>query len=468
MTKHIVRTDDYERRSVKAITAPSLVTPDGDILAATEDGIALAFAAQFENRLLFDHSRGRWYVWKWDHWQIEETDLAFDYARTLAREFRKQSQDKSLSKVRFASEVERAARSDRRLVARHEDWDCDPLIFGVPGGAVDLKTGDLLPPDPRMMISRQAAVTPAPQGTPAPIWGAFLQEATGRDEELIRFLQIWCGYSLTGSTFEHALCFVYGPGGNGKSVFINTLIGILGDYAATAAMDSFTAKRFESHSTDIAALAGARLVVASETEEGKAWAEARLKQLTGGDTITARFMRQDNFTFRPKFKLTITGNYQPTLQGADPAMQRRLNIVPFTRTPTNPDKNLEEKLQAEWPAILRWMIDGCLAWQEDGLFQPEAVRVATAEYFSDQDLFGQWLEECCDVDQGNDYKHETSAALYKSYSAFVRDHGELPLTSKAWGGHMRKHHFIAGNSRAKGGRFYVGILLLRSEAQYAD
>jgi putative DNA primase/helicase len=469
VNKRVIAIDDYEREAISAAPANTLKIGDGETYEANEDGIALAFAEQYENHLLFDHSRGRWFVWTGDHWQIEETDLAFDYARTLAREFRKkQSTDKSLTKMRLPSEVERAARSDRRLVARHEDWDADPLMLGVPSGAVDLRTGELLPPDPNLMISRQAAVPPAAPGTPPPMWSAFLNEATGRDQELIRFLQMWCGYCLTGSTAEHALCFVYGPGGNGKSVFINTLTGILGDYAATAAMDTFTAKHFEGHSTDIAALAGARLVVASETEEGKAWAEARLKQLTGGDAITARFMRQDNFTFRPQFKLTITGNYQPTLQSAEPAMQRRLNIVPFTRTPAKPDKQLEDKLRAEWPAILRWMIEGCLAWQENGLSQPEAVKVATAEYFSEQDLFGQWLDECCEVEQGNEYKHEKTSDLYKSYSTFVKDRGEFPLTSKAWGGQMRKRLFTAGNSRSKGGRYYEGIILLRSEALYND
>jgi len=464
MTKRAVAVDEYNRQSDNT----NLATADAQVFEADEDGIALAFAAQYENRLLFDHSRGHWFEWTGDHWQIEKTDLAFDYARTLVREHNKQLKDKSLTRMRFASEVERAARADRRLVARHEDWDANPHMLGVPDGVIDLSTGVLLPPDPRMMISRRAAVAPAKPGAIAPIWSTFLHEATGGDEELIRFLQMWCGYCLTGSTVEQALCFVYGPGGNGKSVFINTLTGILGEYAATAAMDTFTAKRFESHSTDIAALAGARLVVASETEEGKAWAEARLKQLTGGDDITARFMRQDNFTFRPKFKLTITGNYQPTLQSAEPAMQRRLNIVPFTCTPAEPDKQLEDKLRAEWPAILRWMIEGCLAWQENGLSQPEAVQVATADYFADQDLFGQWLEECCEVDQGNQYKHETIADLYKSHSAFIIDRGELPLTRKAWGGQMRKHHFIAGNSRSKGGRFYEGISLLRSEPLYND
>ena len=153
MTKRAVAVDEYIRQSIN--TNP--VTAAGKKFEANEDGIALAFAEQYENRLLFDHNRGCWFVWTGDHWQVEETDLAFDYARTLVRKHNKELNDKSLTRVRFAGEVERAARADRRLVARHEEWDADPNLLGVPGGLIDLSTGELLPPDPRMMMTRQAA-----------------------------------------------------------------------------------------------------------------------------------------------------------------------------------------------------------------------------------------------------------------------------------------------------------------------
>ncbi len=211
----------------------------------------------------------------------------------------------------------------------------------------------------------------------------------------MRFLQQIAGYCLTGDTREHALFFIYGPGGNGKSVFLNTLNGILADYAETAVMDAFAASAHDKHSTDIAMLRGARLVSVSETEEGRAWAETRVKQLTGGDKVTARFMRQDNFTFTPRFKLVIVGNHKPVLTNVDDAAKRRFNIIPFTRKPPRPDQQLEEKLKAEWPGILRWMIEGCLDWQANGLVRPAIVAEATAEYFDDQDTFGQWLEEHC-------------------------------------------------------------------------
>ena len=160
------------------------------------------------------------------------------------------------------------------------------------------------------------AVAPAKTAT-CPRWLQFLDETTGSDAELVRFLQQWCGYSLTGITREHALVFVFGGGGNGKSVFLNTVTGALADYAVTA-MQTFTASHSDQHPTDLAMLRGARLVTVSETEEGKAWAEARIKQLTGGDPISARFMRQDFFTFTPEFKLTIIGNHKP-----GPAKRRR-------------------------------------------------------------------------------------------------------------------------------------------------
>jgi putative DNA primase/helicase len=211
------------------------------------------------------------------------------------------------------------------------------LLLGTPGGTVDLRTGELRTSRLEDCITKMTSV--APLDEPCPRWIQFLNEATGKDADLIEFLQQWCGYGLTGLTREHALVFVYGAGGNGKSVFLNVVQTIMKDYAITAAMDTFTASKFDKHSTDLAMLQGARLVTASETEEGRAWAEARIKQMTGGDAITARFMRQDNFTFTPQFKLTIIGNHQPVLHNVDDAAKRRFNIVPFLLKPAKVKPN---------------------------------------------------------------------------------------------------------------------------------
>ena len=214
--------------------------------------------------------------------------------------------------------------------------------------------------------------------------------------------------------------FGEGTGGNGKGVLVNTVAGVLGDYATTASMDVFTASDWDRHPTELARLRGARLVTASETEEGRQWAEARIKALTGGDVIAARFMRRDFFEFRPAFKLFIIGNHRPSLRNVDEAMRRRLNIVAFNNKPAVPDRALEEKLQAEWPGILRWMIDGCLAWQAEGLRPPESVKDTTQDYFDAQDSFGAWLDAACIVEPGNDFRKATTRELFESWSAYAR------------------------------------------------
>jgi len=188
------------------------------------------------------------------------------------------------------------------------------------------------------------------------------------DAELVAYLQRVLGYALTGVTTEHALFFCYGTGANGKGVTINTAAGILKDYAQTASVETFTASHTDRHSTELAALRGARLVTVAETEEGRRWAESRIKTLTGGDSIRARFMRQDEFEFIPQLKLLISGNHKPGLRSVDEAIRRRFHLIPFTITLPSEERDpeLAEKLKAEWPAILGWMVEGCLAWQREG------------------------------------------------------------------------------------------------------
>jgi P4 family phage/plasmid primase-like protien len=313
----------------------------------------------------------------------------------------------------FAAGVERFCQADEAFAVTSALWDPDPILLGTPGGTVDLRTGSLRPARQADHITRSAAVAPAETADCA-TWLAFLEQATGGDRDLVGFLRRWFGYCLTGLTQEHALLFVYGPGGNGKGVLLNTVAAVMGSYATTAAMDTFTATQGDRHPADLAMPHGARTVMTTETEEGRAWAEARIKALTGGDPITARFMRRDFFTFTPAFKLTISGNHKPALRNVDDAARRRFNVVPFMHRPESPDSALPEKLRAEFPGILRWLIEGCREWQAQGLARPAVVSNATAEYFSDQDVLAQWVEEGCEL--GKDLA-DTNASLFGSWRA---------------------------------------------------
>jgi putative DNA primase/helicase len=424
----------------------------------TEDSAAMEFVERHGENLRFCHSTGAWFKWNAVFWCKDQTGIAYQWARELARQLGEDQDERKryiTNKTSFASGVERFAKVDPRIAVTIDYWDADAWLLGTPDGTVELRTGQLRESSQHDGITKSTSAAPDDSGCPR--WQRFLAETTGDDSELIRFLQQWCGYSLTGITREHALVFVYGPGGNGKSVFLNIVTRILQGYAATAAMDTFTASNADKHPTDLAMLRGARLVTASETEDGRPWAESRIKQMTGGDRISARFMRQDFFEFTPQFKLTIIGNHKPVLRNVDEAARRRFLIVPFEHKPEKPDRELEEKLMAEAPGILQWMIEGCLDWQANGLVKPASVLAATEEYFSDQDLFEHWLAEECDCEPGNNYKRATSSGLFKSWKEFALSAGHPPGTRQSFGDQMSRHGFRY--QRDKKAREFVGIML---------
>lgn len=322
--------------------------------------------------------------------------------------------------------VEKLSRSDACIAAATEIWDKDPWLLNTPAGTVDLHTGDLRAHRADDFITKCTKYSP---GGDCAEWLRFLDRVTGGDGDLVTYLQRVLGYALTGLTTEHALFLLYGTGANGKSTLLGVILHILGDYAATAAMETFVETHGDRHPADLAMLMGARLVVAQETEEGRRWASSRIKTLTGGDAISARFMRMDFFTYVPQFKLLLSGNHRPGLRNVDEAMRRRFNLIPFTETiPLEErDQALPDKLKTEGPGILAWMIQGCLAWQQQGLGQPEAVRSATDTYLRDEDIFSSWLEECCEHQAGEFTK---VVDLHQSYKRWAAKSGERELGIK--------------------------------------
>ncbi|MGK9052134.1 phage/plasmid primase, P4 family [Neorhizobium petrolearium] len=398
-----------------------------------EEGVIRAFTDKHAHELKFDHHAGRWFRFTGSHWQREETKLAQHYAREVSIELaRRNPNAKPLRKVSVWEAVERASRAVREFAVKSDVWNVDKMLLGTPGGTVDLRTGELRKARPFDHISHVTAVAPIPLDqfnpqTDCPQWLAFLDEALAGDRDAIRFLQQWGGYSLTGETKEQKLVFVYGPGGSGKGTAINTIADIMGNYAANVGMETLTASKYERHTTELARLQGARMARASETEKGRAWAENRIKNLTGQDTITARFMRQDDFEFRPEFKLTIFGNNRPSLRDVDEAIKRRFLILPFDHQPARRDPELPENLKAEWSGILSWLIAGCLDWQANGLVIPRVMDTATRAYFDAEDTFAQWLADCCEV--GPEFA-DTSDNLWDSWSRYAYKLGEDPGTMK--------------------------------------
>jgi putative DNA primase/helicase len=449
---------DAEVAKIRMVTRP-LSNRDTD-LELTEDGIALAFTAHHHELLRYCHDAGSWFHWTGAIWRRERTKLAFSWARQVARQMIREdgadADDRAkFSRAAVAAAVERFAQSDRAFAVTSETWDADPWLLGTPAGTVELKTGKIRPAAQTDFITKMTAVAPADQAH-CPLWLKFLDDACNHDADLIRFLRQWCGYMLTGDIREHALLFIYGPGGNGKSVFLNVIAAILSDYACTAAMDTFTSSAGDKHPTDMARLHGARMVCASETEEGKAWAEVRIKQLTGGDVVAARYMRMDFFEFKPQFKLTIVGNHKPVLQNVDDAARRRFNVLPFVHKPENPDRQLEEKLRKEWPGILRWMIDGCQDWRANGLVRPQIVMDTTNAYFSEQDIVHHWIEDCCETGV---HKADSTAKLFKSWSEYALANGEKPGSTKSFT-QVLVRHGCSPTKRVQGernGRGWTGI-----------
>jgi putative DNA primase/helicase len=303
----------------------------------------------------------------------------------------------------------------------------------------------------------------APSGGDCPLWRKFLNEITGGNAELQGFLQRAAGYALTGSIREHALFFFYGTGGNGKRAYVNTLTAILADYGAVAPMETFIVAKGERHPTDLAGLRGARLVSSQETERGRRWAESKIKALTGGDAISARFMRQDFFTYTPTFKLVIVGNHKPALSGVDEAIRRRFYLVPFTVTIAEPDKELPDKLREEWPGILAWMVEGCRSWLENGLNPPATVQAATATYLSEEDSLAQWVEECCI--RGKE-QWGVGARLWASWKAWTETNNERPGSRKAFAEAMANHGFAPAKRQQIRG--YSGVNLRPAEGDHGD
>jgi putative DNA primase/helicase len=418
----------------------------------SDEALALRFTERYAEKLRYIAAWSKWLIWNSQYWQFDETLNAFDFARRICRGAASECDKKfanSIASAKTVAAVERLARADRRLAATTDQWDADPWLLNTPSG---VRTAECRPHDPGDYMTKIAGVAPGASCL-LPHWNAFLNRVTGGDADLIAFLQRVVGYTLTGVTREHALFFLYDTGANGKSTFLNAITGAMGDYCRTAPIETFTASTSERHPTDLAGLRGARLVSAVETEEGRRWAESKIKALTGGDKISARFMRQDFFEFIPQFKLLIAGNHKPGLRSVDEAIRRRFYLIPFTVTipAEERDPALLEKLKTELPGILHWMIEGCLQWQQRGLAPPAVVTAATAAYLEAEDAIAAWIADCCEIDPNH---WERRNDLFASWSAWAQRTGEYTGSLKRFLERLETRPGIIPKRQSHGRGFY--------------
>lgn len=343
-----------------------------------------------------------------------------------------------------------------------DQLDQNPLLLNLTNGTLDLQTGQLLKHRREDLITKLASVDYCPTAE-CPSWMAFLNRVMNDNHPLINFLQKLTGYCLTGKTTEQVLAILYGVGANGKSTYLDTISKLLGDYAQQTATETIMVKRNDGIPNDLARLKGARFVAAVEAEEGKRLAEALVKQLTGGDKITARFMRAEWFEFKPEFKLLLATNHKPEIRGNDLAIWRRIRLIPFNITipEAERDPDLSRKLEEELPGILNWAVKGCLLWQSEGLKAPDEVLIATNEYRAEMDVLSAFINDCCVV---NPHSKAASSQIYSAYVEWCAQNGEKALPQRGFGMKLKERGFTPGHTRQS--RFWGGIGLMDTHADH--
>lgn len=393
----------------------------------TDLGNAKRLVREHGAELRFCHEWGKFLTWSGSHWVVDNGEAMRLAKRTVLKIYAEAAQyrpqDGATSEERKLIEAKREAvtrhalrsESDNALFSmlklteteegvsiKAERLDADPMLFNVKNGTIDLRTGNLRPHNKSDYLSKMVDIIYDPKAE-APQWKAFLELVTAGNKELEDYLQVSVGYAMTGLTSEQQLSFLYGSGSNGKSTFVGPIEKLLGPYVQKAPRSLLESKQSgDGVPCDVARLQGARLVICNEIDEGKRLAEATVKDLTGGDRLVARFMRQDFFEFAPTHKLWMYGNHRPVITGSDDGIWRRIHLVPFTVTiPDNKkDPHFKEKLLTELPGILNWALAGCLWWQKQRLRPPPIVVDAVKEYRMDSDTIASFLDECCALEPG--------------------------------------------------------------------
>jgi putative DNA primase/helicase len=413
-----------------------------------------------------------WLIWDDIRWRKDDTGSVIRRAKTVVNKLYSeasdiQDPDTRKNQVRFAlrSEMEprlrgmlELAKSEPGIPVLPKDLDTDPNLLNALNGTLDLRTGDLMAPKRDHLMTKIAPVRFDPSAA-CPLWESFLDRIFDANPRLISYVKRAVGYSLTGSTEEQVFFLLYGTGQNGKSKFLEAIRGVLGDYARQTDFKTFLESKGDHIRNDLARLFGARFVTAIETKRKSTFDEAVIKQVTGGDIVTARFLYREYFEFLPAFKVWLATNHKPEIRGTDEGIWRRVQLIPFTIAIPKPeqDKKLGEKLQAEAEGIFRWAVEGAREWQESGLSAPPEVTTATSAYREESDLLAGFLNECCSCGPGLSVG---ATDLYQSYVHWVdQQRGEEKLSQRALSTALEEHGILKDRKGGEGRVRYLGIAL---------
>lgn len=431
------------------------------------------FVDLFGEDMRYNYADKRWLYWDERRWHSDPGHVVLDVidrvVESMGAELKNYEQqgDEDMAKA-FQKHIKYSRshkgkeqlkkEAEHRLPVMPSQLDKHKYAFNTPNGILSLKTGKLTKHEPKWFITKVSYVEYS-ENADCPQWHRFLDEIFNGDKELIRYIQKAVGYSMTGQTSEQCVFFLYGTGRNGKSTFLDVIRDIMGDYAANIQPETIMVKHSQSGAinSDIARLKGARFVTSVEPNEGMRINEGLLKQLTGDDVVTARKLYGDEFEFKPEFKLWMATNHKPIIRGTDTGIWRRIHMIPFTvQIPESKvDRGLKYKLEREYPAILRWAVEGCLLWQKEGLLMPKAVLEQVREYRREMDVVSAFIEDRCEAGEGY---YVRSSELYAAYSAWCDSNNEYKMSNTKFSTEATK---TFSKKKQPDGIYFLGIKLIR-------
>lgn len=433
---------------------------------------ARRFVRKHRGVVLYAYKWEKWLVYDGKRWAVDDSGRIFQLAKAVVESIfseigkAEKHQRDDLYKWAKTSQSAERIRGMLSLVKDElpvlpEDLDRDPMLINLENCVLDLKTMQPLPHDPKYLITKLANATFDPAAI-CPTWEAFVDEITLNRTPLANFMQEFSGYSLTGLTREQCFVIGYGTGANGKTTFVDTIAELMGDYAQRAAFSTFLAQQNDRVSNDIAGLAGARLVQASEVEDGRRFNESLIKEITGGEKVNCRFLYGEFFEYAPQYKLWLSANHKPVIRGTDYGIWRRVKLIPFDYTVPEDkrDANLRDKLRAEMSGILNWCTVGLANWLHAGLSTPAEVKAATEAYRIESDVLGTFIEDCCIL-----ASNATSEAtpLYKVYKAWAEENGLAPMSQQAFGRRLTERGLVNARDSYSGRKRWSGIGILQGQ-----